>query len=172
MKRQIIVLVIVALTIAFFDQLTKYLVVSTMNLYESVSVLGDLVKITFIYNQNGAFGLAPQKLLPFLHRKIFYIIFSLLAGFIVLYMYFKTEPADKWSRAALMLIAGGAVGNFIDRIRMGRVVDFIDCDFPDFIMERWPVFNVADSCVTVGIAILIVVTLLSKKHGTKHQKAG
>jgi signal peptidase II len=61
------------------------------------------------------------------------------------------------------MILGGAVGNFIDRMRMQMVVDFIDCDFPDFIMTRFPTFNVADSFVTVGVAIVILSPVILKK---------
>jgi signal peptidase II len=61
------------------------------------------------------------------------------------------------------MILGGAVGNFIDRMRMQMVVDFIDCDFPDFIMTRFPTFNVADSFVTVGVALVILSPVILRK---------
>jgi signal peptidase II len=165
MKKKIIELLIMVFIAAALDQLVKALVVHRLQLFESVSVLGDTIRLTLVYNQNGAFSLAPQRLLPLLSTRAFFLVFSLIAASIVLWLYLKTDTTEKWSRFALMLILGGAAGNFIDRVRLGRVIDFIDCDFPDFIMERWPVFNVADSCVTVGITILIVVSLFARKHG-------
>ena len=67
------------------------------------------------------------------------------------------------SRLGVVMILGGAVGNFIDRMRPQMVVDFIDCDLPDFIMTRFPTFNVADSFVTVGVAIILLSPVLLKK---------
>ena len=63
----------------------------------------------------------------------------------------------------MVMILGGAVGNFIDRMRLSMVVDFIDCDFPDFIMTRFPTFNVADSFVTVGVAVVILSPVILRE---------
>lgn len=172
MKRRIIHLVSAVAGITVLDQVTKFLIVRRFMLYESVDVLGQTVRLTFVYNENGVFGLAPQRLLPFLPPRVFFVLTFLLAGALVVYMYFQTRDREAWARFAFMLIAGGAVGNFIDRVRMGKVVDFIDCDFPDIIMARWPVFNVADSCVTVGISILLIVTLFARKKPVQEQPPG
>jgi len=146
------------------DQLTKYLIVSYLSPFDSIPILGNAVRLTFVLNQNGAFSLAPQRLLPFLTPLQFYGFFNLLAASLVFILYWKTPLSERFTRLAFMLILSGAIGNLIDRFRLGKVVDFIDCDFPNIVMERWPVFNVADSCVTVGITILILVTIFSKKN--------
>jgi signal peptidase II len=166
MKRKLVFLFAVVLSVVALDQFTKHLVTTHFKEFSSVPVLGDYVRLTFIYNQNGAFGLKPHHILPFLSVKVFFAIFNILAVGLVLWMYFKTRAGDWWTETALVLILGGAAGNFIDRIRFGRVIDFIDCDFPDFIMDRFPIFNVADSCITVGVFIIIITTLLARKHGS------
>ncbi|OGJ87241.1 MAG: signal peptidase II [Candidatus Raymondbacteria bacterium RifOxyA12_full_50_37] len=163
MKRKTAFLATAVLFLVALDQATKWLVVTRMELYQSIPVIGEWIKLTFVYNQNGAFGLAPQRLLPFLSTRIFFVTFTIIAATVVFVLYFQTPSADRWTRLSLVLILGGAAGNFIDRVRLGKVVDFIDCDFPDFIMERWPVWNVADSCVTIGIAILFIITLFAKR---------
>jgi signal peptidase II len=79
------------------------------------------------------------------------------------FFYRNIDKRDWMSRLGVVMILGGAVGNFIDRMRLKMVVDFIDCDLPDFIMTRFPTFNVADSFVTVGVAIIILSPVLLKK---------
>lgn len=165
MKKKIIELLLFMCAAVLLDQFTKYLVVHRMHLYQSVSVLGDAVRLSYVLNENGAFSLMPQRLIPVLSTRGFFLIFSLAAAAVVFTLYLKTPYGEKWNRLALMFILGGAAGNFIDRVRLGKVIDFIDCDFPDFLMERWPVFNAADSCVTIGITILVVSALFSRRRG-------
>jgi len=148
------------------DQLTKWLVIRTMTINQSIPVVGEWVRLTFVYNRNGAFGLRPHALFPFMSGTLFFALFSVTAIGLILYLYFKSTPSESKIRLALMLILGGALGNFADRIRMGQVTDFIDCDFPNAIMERWPVFNVADSCITVGVFLLLILSFIKKKDET------
>ena len=112
----------------------------------------------------GIFGLKPHALLPFLTPIVFFTLFSILAVSLLIYLYLKTRPGERWQRLALALILGGAFGNGIDRIRYGQVVDFVDCEFPDFIMQRFAVFNVADSGITVGVALLLLLSFTRNKH--------
>ncbi|MFH0920364.1 MAG: signal peptidase II [Fibrobacterota bacterium] len=164
MRAKVIFLSVFAPVLVLLDQLTKQLVASRMVPGQSIPVLGDWVRLTFIYNQNGAFGLTPAALLPFLSSKIFFTVFNLAAMALVVGLYLKTEARERWMRLGLALIVSGAMGNLIDRLRLGHVIDFVDCDFPDIIMERFAIFNVADSCITVGIALLIFLTLRGKKN--------
>lgn len=134
------------------DQATKVLVQKSLHLRESIEVIGSFVRITYIHNPKGAFGL------PF-GGKLFFVIISVLASFFILYYLFKIPGEKIWSKGALALILGGAVGNLIDRFRLGEVIDFIDVGIHT---ARWPIFNVADSAVTIGV-ILLVFALLFKK---------
>jgi len=166
MRRKILLLSGGMLLLVLLDQFTKHLIVTHMPYGSSIPVLGDYVRLTFIYNENGAFGLRLHRLLPFLSTKVFFSLFSVIAACAVLWMYFKTKAGEHLTEIALVLILAGAAGNFIDRVRMGHVVDFIDCDFPNFIMDRFPIFNAADSCITIGVSLLIITSLLVKKDGT------
>ncbi len=160
--KTILLLVCVA-TIFAIDQYTKKLVVTRMSLHESIEVIGDAVRFTFVYNYNGAFGLNPGAVLPFIGSKLFYTIFSVLAVLMILYLYYFDRNNGKLGMACFILILGGGLGNMYDRFMHGKVVDFIDVNLPDIIMERFFIFNFADSCVTVGVFTLVIVSFFQKR---------
>lgn len=145
-----------SLFIVILDQLTKIWVRSDMTPGESRRVLGDsLFRLTFVENTGVAFGLQAGS-------PIFLALFSVAAS--VLLIFLLVQPPStypKMVRITLSLILGGAVGNLIDRVLFGRVTDFLDFDFPDFIMTRWPVFNVADSAVTLGLTVWCLYLVFS-----------
>ncbi|MDZ7260537.1 MAG: signal peptidase II [candidate division KSB1 bacterium] len=119
----------------------------------SFSVIGDLIRLTFVENPGMAFGLR-------LGGKTFFTIFASLASLAILVYLFRIKGEKLIARLALALILGGAIGNLIDRIAFGQVVDFIDIGIGT---TRWPVFNVADIAVTVGMIILLTVVFLQKE---------
>lgn len=127
-----------------FDQVTKEAASSRLLLSEPVPVLGDFVRLTLVHNTGAAFGLFPGSRLPF-------IVVSLLAIAVVLYLVTREAYRGLPQRVLLGCILGGAIGNLVDRVRLGWVVDFIDVGLGS---ARWPVFNVADSAVTVGVILL------------------
>lgn len=142
---------LLAITVAFvigMDQLTKHMVSSTMNPYESWPRTG-FIRITNSSNTGTAFGLLQDQ-------TAFLILASVFAiGF--LYYFYRTQALNnRMLRLAIGLQLGGAVGNLIDRVRLGAVVDFVD-------VGPWPIFNLADSSIVCGIAILITVILLKRK---------
>jgi signal peptidase II len=127
---------------------------------EIIPVIGDLFRFQLAYNLGSAFSMRPQAIVPWLHPTLFYTLISLLAIW-GLYGYFKqVDPRDKGSKWGVILVLSGAMGNLADRFRIGKVVDFISWDFPDvdfmgYAMNRWPVFNLADSWVMLGVGLLI-----------------
>ena len=132
------------LAVILFDQLTKYVVKNNLALRESWPDTG-FVRLTHGTNTGTAFGLLPDQTLFLIVASIFAIAF--------LYYFYKTHTlSSRLLRLAIGLQLGGAVGNLIDRVRLGAVVDFID-------VGPWPIFNVADSSIVTGIAILIGVML-------------
>ena len=167
-----------SLSIVIIDQVTKLFVkgfsipflhfrYSGMYEGEKIPVIGDFFRITFIENPGMAFGFDPG-----LNFKLWISIFSLAASVgLIIYIYFVRSQRLSL-RIALAFILGGAVGNLIDRmfygifygyapVFYGRVVDFFDVDFFDFSIfgrsyDRWPIFNVADAAVTIGVLILII----------------
>lgn len=146
---------LIMLGILVLDQLSKLLIRLNMELYESIPVMkdifGDTFMLTYVQNTGAAFSLSPFT--PAVNR-IFFIIVSILAVIFVLYLLYRS--AHRIQVIAFGFVLGGALGNLIDRIRFGGVTDFIDCDFPDFIMQRWPIFNVADSSIFIAMTLIII----------------
>ena len=143
------------------DLFTKYLIQSRFELGESVSVFGDSVRLTYILNRGGAFSVS-------IGSNAFYIVTSIVVVVLVIYAVWRRLRENMLIDFALAAVIGGAVGNLIDRIRFGAVIDFIDVDIPNIDslgiqMQRWPVFNVADAAVTVGMMLIIIAVLFFHK---------
>ena len=131
--------------------------------HDVINILGEFLRFQLVFNKGAAFSSRPQDLMPFLSPTVFFILISLVAVVVMGWFYRNIDKRDWMSRLGVVMILGGAIGNFIDRMRLQMVVDFIDCDLPDFIMTRFPTFNVADSFVTVGVAIVILSPFVLKK---------
>jgi len=132
-----------------------------MKMGESISVLGNFFRLTYVLNPGGAFGTK-------LGSNIFYTILSVLAIIIAGYFFFKSKREDKIVLLTLSLVVGGALGNLIDRFRLGEVIDFLDFDFFDFSgLDRWPVFNIADSAVTIGMFLILWYIIRPRKKLTQ-----
>ena len=168
----------ITLGVIFLDQLSKFYIkgieipllnisITGMYIGESIKVIGNFFKITYIENPGMAFGFNPGS-----DFKLWISIFSLIASIgLLIYLYIVRKNALSL-RIALAMILGGAVGNLIDRafygiiynyssIFYGKVVDFLDFDFFNFTIfgrnyERWPIFNFADAAVTIGVLILLL----------------
>lgn len=151
-QRRLFLLGGVSLSVVIGDQLTKHLVQSALSLGESQGVIGDLVRLTYIRNPNGLFGLSWGR--PGL------IFFLSLPAMVAIILFYLVVPGKGifLTRLSLSLILGGALGNLIDRFRFGAVVDFIDVGIRN---TRWPVFNVADSAVTIGVILVVLQGLRS-----------
>ena len=142
--------------VILFDQVTKFVVERNMRPYEPVPVIGDAVRLTFIYNRGAAFGLHAGEWSRWIFTGL-----ALGAVVLLFFMYRNTPWRDRLRLLAIASVTGGAIGNVIDRLRSSRgVVDFLDVDFPDLWMQefRWPVFNIADIAVTCG-ALLLAISL-------------
>ena len=131
--------------------------------HDMINILGEFLRFQLVFNKGAAFSSRPQDLMPFLSPTVFFILISIVAVVVMGWFYRNIDKRDWMSRLGVVMILGGAIGNFIDRMRLQMVVDFIDCDLPDFIMTRFPTFNVADSFVTVGVAIVILSPFVLKK---------
>jgi len=145
-------LLLVSLGIVVLDQATKIFTKNYMILGHSKKLLGNFIRYTYIENTGMAFGIH-------IGSRLFFTIFSILASLVILIYLFKARNDRPMIRIALALILGGALGNLIDRIFSGAVVDFIDVGFGSL---RWYVFNVADAAVSIGMILLITVILLKK----------
>ena len=143
-------LLIIAGTVCIVDQLVKVLIVSTVPAYQTIPVIPGFFNLTHIYNPGGAFGFLSGS--PSVLRHLFFVVASIIAMGLILFLYAKTPPGHGLLKFGLSLILGGAVGNILDRIRIGKVIDFLDIYIKDF---HWPAFNVADSAITIGIGLFI-----------------
>ena len=150
-------LAVVAGLVVLVDQITKALIIKYLPLHKSITVIGGFFDITHILNPGGAFGLMAN--MSMVVRTVVFLFISSLAVGLILYFYIKTPPGFPFLATGFALIFGGAIGNLIDRIRFGVVVDFLDFYIGKY---HWPAFNVADSAITVGILIFIYHLLLRK----------
>jgi signal peptidase II len=144
---------IVAVIVAV-DQLTKWWIAETMRVYESIPIIDGLFDLTYVRNTGAAFGLFAG--LPAGVRGPFFAAISIGALVALISIFRGLGPEQRALRFALAGVLGGAVGNMIDRLRFGEVIDFLDVYWGAY---HWPAFNVADSCITVGVIVLLAITL-------------
>lgn len=138
----------ISLLIIVLDQLTKYIISKSLTLNQSIELL-PFLKLTLIHNTGAAFGL-------FRGMQWLSVLFALLVTAIIIYYLNKIPEKDKLLQTSIALILGGAIGNLIDRMLFGYVIDFIDMVF-------WPAFNIADSAISIGAVLLVISFLRTKK---------
>lgn len=141
------------LGVVALDQVTKWYIVENFNLFESKVILGGFFNLTYITNTGAAFGIlsGPEK-----WRHIFLQVITVMALCGMTCLYKTMRNTSNLFLGGLSLIFGGALGNFIDRVRFGYVVDFLDFYVGSW---HWPAFNVADSCISLGAAMLFIYFL-------------
>lgn len=142
--------VIIAAVVILLDQATKALVLQYLQLYDAISVVPGFFNLTHIRNPGGAFGVLAGGGST-LRNVLFLGAGSVALGMIIFFLR-ATPDKDRLMRFTLALIFGGAIGNIIDRLRFGEVVDFLDFYIGGL---HWPAFNVADSAITVGIGLFV-----------------
>ncbi|UCF78931.1 MAG: signal peptidase II [Candidatus Eiseniibacteriota bacterium] len=135
------------------DQASKALASLLMQRGESIKVISDAVRLTLVHNSGAAFGLLSGNRVPFVLTTLFAV-----AALVFLLTQLRKRRTDV--SLPLVLVLGGALGNLIDRVRFGEVVDFIDLGWKNV---RWPVFNVADIAVTLGVALFCYRTIFQKR---------
>ena len=143
--------------IVLLDQLSKFIVDRTMPLHHSIPVIENLFNLTYIRNTGAAFGILAESAASF--RLPFLVLFSLLAIGLIGMMLRRLPEGEKGLITALTFILGGAIGNLIDRVVYGEVIDFLDFYWRQF---HWPAFNFADSFISVGVMITFYYLVRSK----------
>jgi signal peptidase II len=127
-----------------------------------IPVLGDWLHFRLVYNYGAAFGMKPQNILPFLPPPVFFALLTVAAIALFTAYYRRLGPQDGAARLGITLILAGAVGNnLIDRPTLHKVTDFIDAGIPG-LYPRFPVFNIADCAVSIGIVLLFLAPLFSR----------
>lgn len=147
LKFRLFILTVVLTLIA--DQASKLYIDSTFELFQAVPVIDNLFHITYVRNPGAAFGFLADNSI----RLPFFISISVVAIGGILWYLKRIGPDERWQNLALALILSGALGNLIDRIRLGEVIDFLDVHWYNY---HWPAFNVADSAICVGVGIMLI----------------
>ncbi|WP_411844010.1 signal peptidase II [Salinicoccus sp. HZC-1] len=143
---RLIPMAVLAIFLLGLDQLTKYLVVQNMEEGESIPVLGKYLAITSHRNSGAAWGMLQGQM-------IFFYIVTVIVLAILVYVYFKEAKNNLLLQIAIVMLIAGSIGNFIDRILFQEVVDFVDVLL---IFYDFPIFNIADSALTVGVILMLV----------------
>ncbi len=154
MKRKYWVLLIFCIGILLLDQWTKSMVVQKLPLYQRVEVIHGFFDLTHVRNTGGAFGIFGGEKGGL--GSILFVVISLVAIGAIVFLFFRIKESEKTLAVAFSFILSGAVGNLIDRLRYGEVVDFLDFHLWGY---HWPAFNVADSAICIGIGLMALELL-------------
>jgi signal peptidase II len=151
MNRKYIILISFSLILIALDQLTKMMILTRFQLGESITVIPGFFNITYVRNFGAAFGFLAESHPSF--REVFFLIMPPVAMLVIVMMLKSVRDNDYWQIFALSSVFGGAIGNYIDRLRFRYVVDFLDFHIQE--KYTWPAFNIADSAIVCGVIILI-----------------
>ncbi len=162
MKPRHIQFAAIALAGILIDQITKIAVDRSMVLFDSIPIIENFFHITYVRNRGAAFSFLSNAS----WRLPFFITISIIAAFVILIAFRRLRDDQKLAHISLSMIFSGAVGNLIDRIRLGEVIDFLDAHW---YRHHWPAFNVADSLICVGVFLLALDMILEEKRVKKGQ---
>lgn len=137
-----------------FDQLTKVWIVDSLRLYESVEIIPGFFNLVYVTNSGAAFSLLAKIDSPWRHYFFLGIGSVAMVGLSI--AYWKLRNVNRYYTLALALIAGGAAGNLIDRVRFGAVIDFLDLYLGRY---HWPAFNIADSAICIGAGLFLILNI-------------
>ncbi|WDW08078.1 signal peptidase II [Priestia aryabhattai] len=151
---------LIALAVILIDQVTKWMIVKEMYYGQSITVIENFLYITSHRNRGAAWGILQGQM------WFFYLITVVVVVGLIIYIQ-KLKKQDKWFGIALALMLGGAIGNFIDRVVRKEVVDFVNTYIFTY---DFPIFNVADSALVVGVIIMFIMTLFEEKMKKEHKE--
>jgi len=156
---------LIALGIVLLDQATKQLIVRTIRLGQGIPVVPGFFDIVFVLNPGAAFSFLAT--LPDSVRNPFFVMISVTAVILIIVYHTRHLQQHALASLSLALILGGAVGNLIDRLRYGMVVDFLLVHVYQY---HWPAFNVADSAISVGVSLMVLDLFLEWRHERKNAR--
>ena len=152
----------IVVVIVIADQWTKMAIIGSFRLGESLRIWSDYVALTYVRNQGAAFSLFNSA--PAWIREPFFIALPLVAFGVIAVIFARQPNLPRPTVISLSLVCGGALGNLIDRIRFGYVIDFLHFHFRE--VYHWPMFNVADCCIVVGVSVMFVLSFKNGKRGS------
>ena len=153
-----IIFLTVSFAIVALDQATKLIIHTQFNLGEKKVIIPGFFNLTYVKNQGGVFGLFSQS--NDVIRLVLFLILPVLAFVLLVSIIHKLHISQKYQLLAFSSIFGGALGNYIDRIHFGYVVDFLDFHFKGFV---WPAFNVGDICIVVGVCSAMLIIYMTER---------
>lgn len=156
MKSRYLLFAAIAAVGIIIDQITKIVIDRSMQLYDSIPVVENFFHLTYVRNKGAAFSFLSNAS----WRLPFFISVSIIAAGVILIAFRKLRDDQKLAHISLAMIFSGAVGNLIDRVRLGEVIDFLDAHW---YRHHWPAFNVADSLICVGVFLLAIDMVLEEK---------
>lgn len=159
MKLKYLILAAIAGAVITLDQATKMYVHTHFGLHESIEVIQGFFNLTYVRNYGAAFGFLADSHQTF--REIFFLSMPPVALLVILAILRGVQENDRWQIISLSLVFGGAIGNYIDRIRFRYVIDFLDFHIQK--KYTWPAFNIADSAIVVGVSVLLFLELTRTK---------
>ena len=159
-----IIFLSISFAIVALDQATKLIIHTQFNLGEKKVIIPGFFNLTYVKNQGGVFGLFSQS--NEVVRLVLFLILPVLAFVLLVSIVHKLHISQKYQLLAFSSIFGGALGNYIDRIHFGYVVDFLDFHFKGFV---WPAFNVGDICIVLGVITAIILIYISEKQQQKEE---
>lgn len=160
MKSRYTLFALIATIGIVFDQITKIIVDRSMQLFDSIPIIDNFFHITYVRNKGAAFSFLSNAS----WRLPFFITVSAVAACVILVAFRRLRDDQKLAHLSLSMIFSGAVGNLIDRVRLGEVIDFLDAHW---YRHHWPAFNVADSLICVGVFLLAIDMILEEKRMKK-----
>lgn len=166
LESKYLVLATVAGLMVVLDQLTKLYIHADFGLGESIPVIPGIFHFTYVRNTGAAFGIF-RDVSP-LFRQLFFLSMPPIAMVIILFMLRGVDSRDRWQIFALSLIFGGAIGNYIDRLRFGYVIDFLDFHFKE--VWSYPAFNVADSAIVSGVCVLLFLMTVRERAAKRQRR--
>jgi len=162
MKTRYTLFAVISVVGLIIDQITKVYIDRSMRLYDSIQVFENFFHVTYLRNKGAAFSFLSNAS----WRLPFFITVSIIASLVILVAFRKLRDDQKLAQVSLAMIFSGAVGNLIDRVRLGEVIDFLDVHW---YRHHWPAFNVADSLICVGVVLLAIDMMLEEKRQKLHE---
>ncbi|APE73770.2 signal peptidase II [Enterococcus faecalis] len=151
MTRLLVVYFLISALLVGLDQWSKYLTVQNISLGETKEFIPGFLSLTHLRNTGAAWSLLEGKM-------IFFYVITVIVSVVIIYLLIKNYKKSVWYSVGLSFVLAGAIGNFIDRVRLGYVVDMLQTDFMNF-----PIFNVADSTLVVGVICIFIYLILDEK---------
>lgn len=151
MTRLLVVYFLISALLVGLDQWSKYLTVQNISLGETKEFIPGFLSLTHLRNTGAAWSLLEGKM-------IFFYVITVIVSVVIIYLLIKNYKKSVWYSVGLSFVLAGAIGNFIDRVRLGYVVDMLQTDFMNF-----PIFNVADSTLVIGVICIFIYLILDEK---------